>query len=209
MQSRGAGGRPPSDDLVYDAPSSYVGVDATPDMSFDAVPDVPFDVVPEVTADARGRGKGRARARLDEPAAAPRRPPPPPEVTETMSVCLACGASPPEGGDCKHVEVAHLTAAGSALTGAARKLAAAVAERHAQERALRRLVGLEVAMGRGDIDAPKPTLAATPLAAGETGPCARCGHKPATSSRAARKKAAAEAQGAFTFAARAGENEGA
>lgn len=204
MQSRGSGSRPPSDDLIFDAPSSYVGVDATPDISFDAVPDVPFDVVPDGASDARPRGKGRARARLDEPLAPPRAAPPP-EVTQALSVCLACGASPPAGGDCPHDEVAHLTAAGSALTATARKLVAAVAERHAQERALRRLVALEVSAGRGDIDAPKPALTVAPLAAGETGPCARCGHKPGATTRAARRKAAAEAQGAFAFATKGDE----
>jgi hypothetical protein len=198
MQSRG-NGTPTSDDLIYDAPSSYVGVDASPDLSFDAVPDVPFDVVPDVSSDVRGRSKNKGRSRMDEPAA-PRRAPPPPEVTQAISVCLSCGASPPEGGDCPHDEVAHLAAAGSAVVATVRKLAAAVLERHTQERALRRLVALEVSGGRGEVDAPMPALSAAPLTAGEQGPCTRCGHKP-TSSRASRKKAAAEAQRAFSFAA--------
>ena len=198
MQSRG-NGTPTSDEMIVDAPSSYLGVDASPDLSFDAVPDVPFDVVPNVSSDARGRSKSRGRALMDEPVA-PRRAPPPPEVTQAMSVCLSCGASPPEGGDCPHDEVAHLAAAGSAVVATVRKLAAAVLERHTQERALRRLVALEVSGGRGEVDAPTPALSAAPLTAGEQGPCTRCGHK-ATTSRAARKKAAAEAQKAFAFAA--------
>jgi len=196
MQSRGVGPRAPSDELGFDAPPSYLAVDVAPEMSFDTVPEVPFDVAPEASVDARIRAKARARARSEEPAPPPRKPNLPPESAEALSVCLACGASPPAGGDCPHDTVAHLTAAGSALVAAARKLAVAVAERHAQERALRRLVALEVSAGRGDIDAPPPALAA-PVAT--PSPCARCGHKPPAATRAARRRAAAEAQRAFAF----------
>lgn len=179
-------------DLAFDAPpGDFVG-ESSPYTGVDVLP----DALTEAFQDPRARSKKPGRkppldlntpSVRESPAARSARP---------ASVCLSCGASPPEGGDCAHDEVAHLTDAPEALLAVVRKLQAAVAELHAQERALRRLVAAEVASGRGDLQIP---VRAAPVER-EITACAHCGNRPVVT-RAARRKAMLEAQATFFFAA--------
>ncbi len=191
--------RPPSHDfddlppdLAFDAPPGDFVAESSPYTGVDVLP----DALAEAFQDARSRSRKTGRKPpLDLIAPSPREPVVA-RASKPASVCLSCGASPPEGGDCPHDEVAHLTDAPDALLAVVRKLQAAVAERHAQERALRRLVAVEVSSGRGDLQVP---VRAAPVER-EVSACVRCGHRPAAT-RAARRKAMLEAQSTFFFAA--------
>lgn len=179
-------------DLAFDAPpGDFVG-DSSPYTGVDVLP----DALNEAFQDPRARSKKPGRKPpLDLIAPSPRET----SVARSArpaSVCLSCGASPPEGGDCPHDEVAHLTDAPEALLAVVRKLQAAVAELHAQERALRRLVAAEVSSGRGDLQIPTRVA---PVER-EITACAHCGNRPVVT-RAARRKAMLEAQATFFFAA--------
>jgi hypothetical protein len=195
MRSKGAG-RPPgveAMDSVREAPASYVEVDVTPDLGFDDVPDLAFDATSEEEFFTRPRETGRPRRVPSQAAAGEHR---------AMSVCLSCGQSPPERGDCPHEEIAHLTAAGGQLVATARKLAAAVAEHHAHARALRRLVGLEVAAGRGEIAVSRPPLATGTHSVDESSGRVSCAHGAASVARRARSRRRpppTEAQGVLPF----------
>lgn len=190
------------DDLAFDAPSYDQGFDPSPDLSFDTVPDVAVDVVPDVPVDVKPRAKGgRKKPPLDlAPTPLPRPVAPP---SQPLAVCLSCGASPPDGDDCPHDEVARFADASPMLVAAARKLQAAVQERQAQERALRRLVAAELGTGRGELDAKPPTLTRPAVVVTSDGAaCLHCGHRTGAP-RAARRKSTADSQGSFAFAARA------
>jgi hypothetical protein len=180
-------------DLSFDAPpSDFVG-EASPYNGVDVLPEAHGEAFQDPRA--RGRKPGR-KPPLD--LVAPVRREVSARAAVPTSVCLACGASPPDGGDCPHDEVAHLTDAPDVLLVTLRRLQAAVAERHAQERALRRLVAAEVSAGRGDIDVPTRALTSVSTEP-ESATCTRCGHRP-TQTRAARRKALLEAQSTFFFA---------
>ncbi len=186
-------------DLAFDVPASGDYASDAPSLAgVDVFPDTTVDALPEVHREGPGRGKKSPKTRpyfMAEPAA-------PAVVARSegpASVCLACGASPPEGGDCPHDEVAHLADAPPALMAVVRKLQAAVQERYAQECALRRLVAAEVTAGRGDLEMPNRVAHSAAHPVEREAPCAQCGHRPVLS-RAARRKALLEAQACFAFA---------
>lgn len=182
-------------DLSFDAPPSDFVSEVSPYTGVDVFP----DALPEAFQEGRSRSKKPGRKPpLDLIAPAPREAPPKREAVPT-SVCLSCGASPPDGGDCPHDEIARLDDASEAVLATVKRLQSAVAERHAQERALRRLISVEVSAGRGDIETPNRPLVAPPLER-ESIACSHCGHRPVVS-RAARRKALLEAQETFFFAA--------
>ena len=139
-------------DLSFDLPASDFVADVPPERGVDVYPDERFDAAWEGVSDGvRPRRSAKAptprATRLETPPAAPVEAPP-----QRLSLCLACGASPPVGGDCPHDEIANLAEAPAALVAAARKLQALTAELHAQSRALRRRVAAEVGAGRGDLE---------------------------------------------------------
>jgi hypothetical protein len=186
-------------DLAFDVPASGDYASDAPSLAgVDVFPDSAVDTLPEAHREGAGRAKKSPKTRpyfMAEPSA--------PAVVARpegpASVCLACGASPPEGGECPHDEVAHLADAPPALMAVVRKLQAAVQERYAQERALRRLVAAEVSSGRGDLETPNRVAHAASHPVEREAPCAQCGHRPVLS-RAARRKALREAQACFAFA---------
>ena len=164
-------------DVSFDEPSMYTGVDAVAEMPVDVMPDVTLDE--PVIAAPPPSSRSRAKTPAKETSAGP------------ISVCLACGESPPSSEECSHEEVAHIPSASAAVLAAIKKLQAAVQERRNQERALRKVVGVEVAAGNGDIEAKvRPNVLTTPITMPQT---------PAT--RVSRKKAKHEAQAFFAFAA--------
>ncbi len=182
-------------DLSFDAPPTDFVAEVSPYTGVDVLP----DALQEAFQDGRGRPRKPGRKPpLDLTVPLPRDTAPKREAVPT-TVCLSCGASPPEGGDCPHDEIARLDDASEAVLATVRRLQSAVAERHAQERALRRLISVEVSAGRGDIDTPNRPLPAAPVER-EAAACSHCGHRP-IATRAARRKALLEAQESFFFAA--------
>ena len=185
--------------MDYDAPPGDGIVDAPADIGFDVVPDDAVDAMPDAPVDARPRVRPGAR-RSAKPVEPPR-PAAPPAVTPVtagpMVVCLACGESPPSGDECPHDDVATLTDAPGAAAAVVKRLQAAVAERLAQERALRRLVAAEVTAGRADVVTTRRRLEA-PAPGAPLPPCPTCGHR-AGASREGRKRSRVDAQGAFAF----------
>lgn len=164
-------------DVSFDEHSMYTGVDAVAEMPVDVMPDVTLDE--PVIAAPPPSSRSRAKAPAAETNAGP------------LAVCLACGESPPTSGECPHEEVAHIPSASAAVLAAIKKLQAAVQERRNQERALRKVVGVEVAAGNGDIEAKvRPNVLATPITLSS-----------APVARASRKKANHDAQAFFAFAA--------
>jgi hypothetical protein len=186
----------PLHDEVFDAQRapSEVGVDPVIDVS-----DLVRDEVPDASTAAPRRNRSRTKERLApmEPRA-PMPVSPAPVVSEVVSMCLACGAPPDEEGECRHDEVAHLQAASAVVLAAVQRLRAALQEARAQERALRRLVGVEVSSGRGSLESARTPAALSPTP--REGPCATCGHR-STSLRRARRQVLIDAQQSFLFEA--------
>lgn len=124
-----------------------------------------------------------------------------------LRVCLACGASPPQGPGCEHPLVANLEQAPADLAAAAQRLAIAARAYRECERALKRLVSREQEAGRAELTSPPPRSSparATPPEASP--PCPRCGFPeppPAPARPSRRASGGAIAQTLFSFAAAA------
>lgn len=73
-----------------------------------------------------------------------------------LVVCLACGSAPGSRSECPHDEVARVDSASAPLRAAAERLAHAMQEKRALERALRKLISAEVSDGSATLDVTPP-----------------------------------------------------